>query len=142
MSLSTEVWPCPECGQRPNDPRIEACRTCAARPIPRLDCRHLNVTEEAKPVFREPLPGRCNDCGASVPHSSTRGFDEIDRPRHYNQGQIECWDYIVDKDMGYLEGCVIKYVTRFRLKGTPLKDLRKARAYLDRLISQVEREES
>lgn len=69
------------------------------------------------------------------------GFDEIDRPRHYNSGRIECWDYIVDQDMGYLDGCVVKYVTRFRIKGTPLKDLRKARAYLDRLIKQVEAEQ-
>lgn len=68
-------------------------------------------------------------------------FDEIERPKHYNSGKIECWDYIVDQDMGYLDGCVVKYVTRFRRKGTPVKDLRKAQAYLDRLIIQVEKEE-
>jgi hypothetical protein len=63
--------------------------------------------------------------------------DIINQPRHYTLG-IECWDYIVSHDMGFLEGNVIKYVTRYRYKGRPLEDLKKARAYLERLIRQYE----
>jgi hypothetical protein len=65
-------------------------------------------------------------------------YDEIDKPKHYNSGKIEVWDFITDQDMCYLAGNVIKYVSRFRHKGTPLKDLQKARAYIDRLIRDVE----
>lgn len=58
--------------------------------------------------------------------------DKIHHPKHYTQG-IECWDYIVSHEMGYLEGNVIKYITRYKDKDG-LNDLLKAQAYLDRLI--------
>jgi hypothetical protein len=57
----------------------------------------------------------------------------IHHPKHYTQGSIECWDYIVSHEMGYLEGNIIKYITRYKDKGGA-EDLLKARAYLDRLI--------
>lgn len=60
--------------------------------------------------------------------------DKIHHPKHYTQG-IECWDYIVSHDMGYLEGNIIKYITRYKDKGGG-EDLLKARAYLDRLIKK------
>jgi hypothetical protein len=60
--------------------------------------------------------------------------DKIHHPKHYTRG-IECWDYIVSHDMGYLEGNVIKYITRYKYKDG-LDDLLKARAYLDRLITK------
>ena len=58
-------------------------------------------------------------------------------PEHYKQG-IECWDYIVSHDLGYLEGNIIKYITRAGLKDgeTTLDDLLKAKAYLTKLIEQ------
>jgi hypothetical protein len=62
--------------------------------------------------------------------------DEIHHPKHYTQG-IECWDYIVSHEMGYLEGNIIKYVTRYKDKGG-VEDLFKARAYLDRLVIEVQ----
>lgn len=60
--------------------------------------------------------------------------DTVDHPGHYTQGKIECWDYIIDKDMNYLEGNIIKYVTRYKDKNGK-EDLLKAREYLDKLIS-------
>ena len=36
----------------------------------------------------------------------------------------------------YVVGNIIKYITRYPYKGTPLKDLEKARWYLDYLIKQ------
>ena len=64
--------------------------------------------------------------------------DLINNPKHYTQG-IECWDYIVSHKMGYLDGNIIKYVTRYKYKDG-IKDLRKAKAYLERLITEVEKE--
>ena len=67
-------------------------------------------------------------------------FDEINRASHYNQG-IEAIEYIESHDMNFNEGNVIKYVTRAKYKGTYLKDLKKARYYLDRLIANGENNE-
>lgn len=52
--------------------------------------------------------------------------------QHY-QTAIQCWDYIIANDIGYLEGNVIKYVSRWKQKGG-VEDLRKARHYLEKLI--------
>lgn len=52
---------------------------------------------------------------------------------HYKGKAIQPWDYIVGNDLGYLEGNVIKYVSRWKDKGG-VDDLRKARHYLDKLI--------
>jgi hypothetical protein len=51
---------------------------------------------------------------------------------HY-QVAIQPWDYIVANNLGYLEGNVIKYVTRYKNKGG-VEDLKKAQHYLTKLI--------
>ena len=52
-------------------------------------------------------------------------------PTYYRKG-IETTDYIVSHSMNYLEGNIIKYVTRYKDKGG-LEDLKKAEWYLTRL---------
>jgi len=52
---------------------------------------------------------------------------------HYKSKAIQPWDYIVSNDLGYLEGNVVKYVSRWRDKGG-IDDLRKAQHYLAKLI--------
>ena len=56
---------------------------------------------------------------------------------HY-RGAIQTWDYIVANDLGFLEGNIVKYVTRFRKKNG-VQDLEKAQHYLQKLI-EVENE--
>lgn len=56
---------------------------------------------------------------------------------HY-RGAIQTWDYIVANDLGFLEGNIVKYVTRFRKKNG-VQDLLKAQHYLQKLI-EVENE--
>jgi len=46
---------------------------------------------------------------------------------------IQPWDYIVSNDLGFLEGNIIKYVTRWKHKNG-VDDLRKAQHYLAKLI--------
>jgi len=58
-------------------------------------------------------------------------------PPYYRKG-IETTDYIQSHSMNYLEGNIIKYVTRYKDKGGVL-DLRKAEWYLTRLIKQEEK---
>lgn len=52
---------------------------------------------------------------------------------HYKDKAIQPWDYITSNGLGYLEGNVIKYVSRYKDKNG-LQDLQKARHYLDKLI--------
>jgi hypothetical protein len=54
---------------------------------------------------------------------------------HYKT-EIQTWDYIIANDLGYLEGNIIKYVSRYRKKGG-VDDLRKAQHYLQKLIETV-----
>ena len=73
--------------------------------------------------------------GVNVQSADVRNSgDVINKPAHYTKG-IECWDYIVSHNLSYLEGNVVKYITRYKHKnGT--EDLLKARAYLNKLIAE------
>ena len=69
--------------------------------------------------------------------------DIINNPPHYGDGSIECIDYMKDNMdgmmfLGYLEGNTKKYLHRYRHKGKPLEDLKKAKWYLNRLIEEME----
>ena len=52
---------------------------------------------------------------------------------HYTKQGIQTWDYIAANQIGYFEGNVIKYVSRWKQKGG-IEDLRKAQHYLSKLI--------
>jgi len=54
-------------------------------------------------------------------------------PQHYKQGNIEVIDFILDQKFSYLEGNIIKYVSRYKYKNG-LEDLKKAQWYLEKLI--------
>jgi len=53
---------------------------------------------------------------------------------HYVKLAIQPVQYITENNLTYLQGNVIKYITRFKSKGTPLQDLQKAKHYIDMLI--------
>jgi hypothetical protein len=52
---------------------------------------------------------------------------------HYKDLAIQPAEFIHKNGIGYMEGAVIKYLTRWRNKNG-LEDLKKARHYLDLLI--------
>lgn len=56
---------------------------------------------------------------------------------HYKDKTIQPWDYIAANGLGYFEGNVVKYVSRWKHKGG-VTDLKKARHYLDKLIELLE----
>jgi hypothetical protein len=68
--------------------------------------------------------------------------DQVDRPEHYRQGEIECIDAIQaaltpEEFRGYCKGNVLKYVWRERHKGQGVS-LAKARWYLQRLLATLD----
>jgi hypothetical protein len=52
---------------------------------------------------------------------------------HYKDLAIQPAEFIHKNGLGYMEGAIIKYLTRWRNKNG-LEDLKKARHYLDLLI--------
>jgi len=68
--------------------------------------------------------------------------DQVNHPKHYTNGSIECIDAIkasmTDIEFsGYLKGNILKYLWRYRLKSNPSEDLLKANWYLTRLIKET-----
>ena len=66
--------------------------------------------------------------------------EAVNSPKHYNNGEIETIDYIVDvlgkhEAMAYCQGNIIKYTgSRLWAKGNPIQDAKKAKWYLEKLI--------
>lgn len=58
---------------------------------------------------------------------------------HYKQCTIEPLTYIEQNRLGFHEGNIIKYVSRWRSKNG-VDDLKKAQFYIDRLIQLAEKE--
>lgn len=63
----------------------------------------------------------------------------VNHPKHYNQGRIECIEYILDKEMNFCRGNAVKYITRAGLKDPDkeIEDLEKAIFYLNREIERL-----
>ena len=83
-----------------------------------------------------------------IPHSlmdnSQPTQDLVNHPAHYTRGKVETIDGLESaveglqgKEAG-LTWQVIKYMWRWKFKGQPLQDLRKAEFFLKRLIKYVE----
>ena len=71
-------------------------------------------------------------------------FDDVQKPKHYADKEIEVIDYIRDTTKflkvngyeGYCVGNVIKYISRYTKKGNPEQDLKKALYYLNEVIKE------
>lgn len=55
---------------------------------------------------------------------------------HYTSMKIQPIEYIMANNIPFVEGCIIKYVSRWRNKGG-VEDLKKARHFLDILIGTI-----
>lgn len=75
-------------------------------------------------------------------------MNDVQHPDHYTWKGVECKNVIetmtngLDGQEAYYVGNVVKYLYRYPKKGTALKDLMKARQYLDFLITNQEVRES
>ncbi len=73
-------------------------------------------------------------------HAKKKEQDDVNKPPHYNVGEIETIDYIVDvlgkyEAISYCHGNLIKYTgSRLWTKGNPIQDAEKAQWYLKKMI--------
>lgn len=59
--------------------------------------------------------------------------------QHYKNKKIQPITFIMENDLGFCEGNIIKYVTRYKDKNG-IEDLMKARHYIDFLIEKLKTE--
>lgn len=65
--------------------------------------------------------------------------EDIKKPKRYNKrGKLECWDVILDQEMNFLEGSVLKYLWRYKEKNG-IHDLEKAKIYIDKIIEGLKK---
>ena len=74
--------------------------------------------------------------------------DLVNHPPHYTSGRVKTIDFIEDcvqqapdAVVGGLQWQVLKYMSRLWLKDDPALDAGKARFYLDRLITTLQKPE-
>lgn len=60
--------------------------------------------------------------------------------KHYKDLTIQPIEFIMANQLGFAEGCVVKYVTRWRYKGG-MEDLRKARHFLEFILESHDYQE-
>jgi len=119
----------------------------------RLRKEHPAMEKEEK--VQDPLYNKWIDAAMEEAHemivkeSCTQDLDwgecVINRPIHYNTGNIECIEAIEESMSsvafkGYLKGNCMKYLWRYDYKGKQGEDLRKAQWYLDKLTIMVTEE--
>jgi|TARA_R100000008_G_C3469523_1_gene108275 hypothetical protein len=77
---------------------------------------------------------------------SNPAVDTVNSPPHYTKSGLECIEAIrastADGYQYYLQGVILKYLWRYRHKGKPVEDLKKAEWYLKRLIEEIKNEQS
>lgn len=101
--------------------------------------------------------GDCSDIFSMAPYNNTEDVsdylqgmpaqdkkenDTVNHPSHYCHGGIETIAILKakmppERFIGFLEGNVIKYITRAPYKGNEVQDLEKARWYLERLLKEI-----
>lgn len=128
--------------ERPNNPPPPPIKLSASEELSRY------IANEELRSFGEAMNRFGINMGRNIldrPHRPSRPpkhidkqCDDINHPSHYTQGDIEVIDYIEDKKLGYRLGNVVKYVSRAGHKDDAIKDLKKARWYLNREIEKRE----
>ena len=115
----------------PPKPAAKRSRIAPDRPPPPL----LRIQPDPPGPPRLPTvisqPNNCPVFGVKMDNP-----DQVNRPSHYRKGSLETIQAIEGLGLGYFEGNVLKYLSRYKHKGKPLEDLRKAQWYLARLIER------
>lgn len=109
-----------------------------------VDKSEEEIWEQMKTTSKKELTEKLNAHlayeGAVTSLESTD--NNVNHPLHYNQTKYEAWDVL---DVWFstepLLWNVGKYLNRAPHKGKMLEDLKKARAYLNRRIDQLEKSE-
>lgn len=81
----------------------------------------------------------CEPCLSCAFDADTGTMTNYKASHYTARGGIEPIQFIMSNNLSFAEGCIVKYIYRYRYKGG-LSDLYKARQYLDWLIERCENE--
>jgi len=84
-------------------------------------------------MVKEPDMSNVLKQGEYLKEIVTRANEQQVGGEHYAVKAIQPWDFIIANNIGYLEGNIIKYISRWKDKGG-VEDLKKAQHYLQKLI--------
>ena len=59
---------------------------------------------------------------------------------HYQAGEVQPIDLIISQKLDFCTGSAIKYLCRFKFKGTPLADLDKVQQYVKWIIEDYKQQ--
>ena len=112
-------------------------------PINEAVSRVRSIREDIDRLVKERFVGPVDNDG-NFYHPEAQN-DMVNSPAHYTRGTQEVIDIIEeiiqdapDPITGSLQWQVLKYILRMWLKGNALRDAKKGRWYLNRLISKLE----
>ena len=88
--------------------------------------------------------GKSKPSNETLPTASSLIGMTKHNPSHYQRGSIQVWDFIVDQQLDFLAGNIIKYICRAGHKDqeTEIDDWLKVRAYVDRKIKALSNDEN
>lgn len=98
---------------------------------------HIFIT---KPTWDRLATGPVRVVGIHMCIAKVETSDPVHHPAHYNYGKIEVIDFILDKNLSFNLGNVVKYVARAGHKGDAIRDLEKAKQYIDFEIQHLKGE--
>ncbi len=96
-----------------------------------------SITDKIADMDRPKKPG----AGYEPKSASRTALDVQVGGEHYRKLRIQPVEYIFMNGLPFIEGSIIKYVTRWRDKGG-VKDLEKAKHFIDLLIEMDSRGQS
>lgn len=102
------------------------------------DLKHGNTVITTRQKFIEFL-----EAESEAKSNSAAKIDNVNRPKHYTRGKVECIDAIeaATEELtgfeGLCTGNAIKYLWRWKKKNGA-EDLKKAKWYIDRLLKKLE----
>ena len=94
----------------------------------------------SKPTFEQEYSGMPGDYYGRYGKEATEQKDKQVGGDHYKMA-IQPIDYITKNKIDYIEGNIIKYISRYKNKNG-IEDLKKAQHYLEILIKNKEEEEN
>lgn len=74
-----------------------------------------------------------------APRIMVSKVEKVNHPKHYNHGKYEVIDVILDWDLNFCRGNVVKYLARAGKKSTDteIEDLEKASFYLQKELEEL-----
>lgn len=116
--------------------RIESAKQVVENTIPTLKQHHdaapaKQINEPCKPIIKQ-VDDHIGEANKMMPALQTQ-----EGGSHYKDMKIQPVEFILANNLGFIEGNVVKYVSRWKNKNG-VQDLKKARHFLDILIEQQE----